>query len=576
MNTDNFVDASTLLINFAPPSLLWTGSNNPQRRFNNVEYNNAFVWSFTTASDQGAGGGVCQLSDVDLKPDSYLFQTNSNDLNEGEIDDFARDGDKIFVLNSEADNGQKIVPIPGIYDWGWEWSSSHSSVADIVPTASFLLDDWMELIRVGDVVNGKTYITSKVLVVVDSLFGALVDTVMAEDTSPAYVFLCDNPWPPIADDGDWHPWIDRVGNCTAGTEPECPDTNFEVFYCRDLGADGTYDDLPTILAGANIRSGSFLDNVSAKELYFLRGQSLNVADLSTSIVVANNAGSVFGESVTVGWVVPAGAHTSNIYWGMSSGSYAESVMVRSDGTNDHDNVECTSANSCNLNGLTNDVNYYINITVTDDSGAESEYFGEEIAIATDQSMPDLIASPINLVGTPLDESVDLSWDSYGDEGVEYRLHYTSNAANALIGVYAQAVDLEDDLGVIVNGLENGTTYYFAIGVVDSGNNEDITDPLELIPFSAPTRLYVTASSTDPQAATLSWNLKEEGVANIRIESTHNASSDFYDIAGYNTSYEVLNLDSGTEFYFNIVSINSNGDESASVRSAEYQTRVIIP
>ncbi len=549
-----------------------------ERTFNDILYDNAYVWSFETAADQGAGGGICQLSDVNLRPDSYLFQTDESDLNENDDEDFARDEDKIFVLESEADNGQKIVPIPGVYSWTYQWISSYAQVADFVAVAS--LPEWMRLVRVGEVVNGKTYISSQVVVAVDNLFGAAAGSVMAEDISPVYVFLCDNPWPPIADNGTWDPWIDELDNCNAALTdpnyPDCPDTNFEAYYCRDLGMDGTYDDLPTILDNATIRRGSFNDNVSAKEVYYFRGEAVNVATIVTGIAVSNNAIATSGESIVIEWTIPASASSSNIYWGRYSSSYTGSAVVRVDGSDNHDNLECIVGGSCILSGLTNDVNYYINITVTDSNGAESEYFGETIASSTDVVIPSFAISPINLTGTSSDEFVDLAWDAYGNENVEYRLHYTSNAGNATAGIYAQTEDLGNDLEVRMQGLENGTTYYFAIGVVDDSGNEATTTPLTLTPFSAPTSLYATASSTDPLVARLSWNLEDAGVSDVRIDWTYKSGSGFHNIGGYATSYEVIGLPQGTVFDFTVISINSALAESVVAGPVEYQTKVIIP
>ncbi|MDO8668894.1 MAG: LamG-like jellyroll fold domain-containing protein [Candidatus Buchananbacteria bacterium] len=70
------------------------------------------------------------------------------------------------------------------------------------------------------------------------------------------IFLCSNPWPAPRS----FPYRDAADNC--GGTP-CPNTNFEVYYCRDNGEEGEADDLPdldtsTIVYGGNPFKKEFL------------------------------------------------------------------------------------------------------------------------------------------------------------------------------------------------------------------------------------------------------------------------------------------------------------------------------
>jgi cysteine-rich repeat protein len=52
-------------------------------------------------------------------------------------------------------------------------------------------------------------------------------------------FICNNPWPSLAD-----VYRDNQGNCTSGI---CRDTHFKLYYCRDAGQENTTDDdLPAL------------------------------------------------------------------------------------------------------------------------------------------------------------------------------------------------------------------------------------------------------------------------------------------------------------------------------------------
>lgn len=92
------------------------------------------------------------------------------------------------------------------------------------------------------------------------------------------------------------------------------------------------------------------------------------------------------------------------------------------------------------------------------------------AFAADSEKPSVVA---NFQGTALDSAVKLTWDaSTDDTGVEgYQVHYGLTPVTKTGEVYDSVVDAGDVLEYTVDGLDNGTTYYFSAIAYDAAANE---------------------------------------------------------------------------------------------------------
>jgi cysteine-rich repeat protein len=89
------------------------------------------------------------------------------------------------------------------------------------------------------------------------------------------VFLCSNPWP----EPDNFPYRDSNSNCGGGA---CPDTNFELYYCRDAGDEGDADDLPSLNTGTVF----YTANASVpfkKEFLLQRGDNDNAVGVRVEV-----------------------------------------------------------------------------------------------------------------------------------------------------------------------------------------------------------------------------------------------------------------------------------------------------
>ncbi len=110
------------------------------------------------------------------------------------------------------------------------------SVTDFDPNSNYS-GEWLNLnsARVG-AIDGQDVLT--VGATQNPPPGLGLASTKAKDVN-IKIFLCSNPWP----DPQNFPYRDSANNC--GATP-CPNTNFEVYYCRDNGVVGEAEDLPSL------------------------------------------------------------------------------------------------------------------------------------------------------------------------------------------------------------------------------------------------------------------------------------------------------------------------------------------
>ncbi|GAG30048.1 unnamed protein product, partial [marine sediment metagenome] len=85
-------------------------------------------------------------------------------------------------------------------------------------------------------------------------------------------------------------------NCGDGDDSCCYDTNYEIYYCRDKGGQGTVDDLPAILSQDTIIRGK-TDEI-LKESYFFREET---PGMTGSEQFLSGLALVQGKAVSLTW-----------------------------------------------------------------------------------------------------------------------------------------------------------------------------------------------------------------------------------------------------------------------------------
>ncbi len=435
--------------------------------FNAIQYDNSRIWSFTTGSE------ICKLTTVKVEPESYLFSTAKNDASDDNITsaafDTVLDRDKAFFAYAYSSNGQPVAPIPGHYDWEWNWNSDNPSVAQVAVLSSGASSTAM--VTAQDKKDASTYIRATANIITDDVNNPSTLGQARSDRATVYVFMCGNPWPPRAANGNWSPWRDSSGNCTVPNSGDCDlDNNFEIYYCRDSGGAGTADDLPSIASSTVIRGKSDPANI-LKEFYFLRDAIPNVA---TSSILAYDQQT--GTTVLAIWALDSRAAGYKLYWGQKSRSYGEPADIDTGGNTDYPQINCFTDTgaapptmNCLVGGLKTGATYYFAYTAYYPTKAESTYSREMSATPTDSTPPMV---PAGLSATASDRDVRLVWIKNSDDTASYRLYYGVNQG----GPYGSVEDLGNVSGVDISGLANNTTYYFTLTAIDAYNNESSTTP----------------------------------------------------------------------------------------------------
>ncbi|MFH1662099.1 MAG: fibronectin type III domain-containing protein, partial [Candidatus Falkowbacteria bacterium] len=161
---------------------------------------------------------------------------------------------------------------------------------------------------------------------------------------------------------------------------------------------------------------------------------------------------VAGGAITADWppVADASVVGYRLYWGTSSGNYS-----------DYQDLGMVLTHT--VGGLTNNVEYYFNLTSYYATMAESEYYGEVSETPQDTESP---AVPVNLVANAGDGQIELSWDANIDDTVGYIVYYGTNTL-----VYGASHDVGNTTSAVITGLTGGEIYYFAVSAYDSYTNE---------------------------------------------------------------------------------------------------------
>ncbi len=497
--------------------------------FNGRAYKNSHIIKFTTLSDQGPASGICTIDRVSVSPASYLFSTSENGLNENDTNfnnvtfDTVSDRDKLVTAQAHSAGGQILQPVTG-YFWDWRFSLSNSAVATVATGSAITnlpANRALVTARTG-VTDGEAKIRAEVNMdrfnaplctgggcsclgtgCSNNCCNAYLGGDRFNNSGDLYVFICNNPWPPVDASGSWSPWLD---NCQGSIGGGCAFYNYKFYYCRDAGAAGTLDDLPAIINQAVIRGASSNLTCSAdrtpcpagsisnttrcgpdqngdgqldglciwdvlKESYFFRastpsaGELLSVTDQMT------------GGKVKVSWRSDAQllngfsqVYSYKIYY-LTSGrgamlfkevKPADLVGTQTACTLSGGVYNCSSV----VGGLSNNVPYVFKVSVISVARAESQLSAEKSVTPTDKTAP---AVPRGLGGTVVaSTTLRFSWLANTDDAIKYRLYRGVSA-----GQYGESFDSQSGVTSLSFpvGRFTGEENYFTLSALDAAGNE---------------------------------------------------------------------------------------------------------
>jgi len=547
--------------------------------FNGKTYTNSHVWTFKTMDSKSENEGVCTVKDVTIDPDSYLYKTNIDDLAENDADpadrtfDTAYDIDKVFLSKALSKDGQVLVPVKG-YSWNWNWLIDNPRVANISSAPDHIFSNSTpesdrQLIRANDkITDGETFAKAAVNFDDKNTVGQKSGSVSGK--ANIWVFICDNPWPAIKN-GLWAPWIDKGAEefCNAGKTgagASCQNTNYELYYCRDSGAEGTADDLPVINADSIFRRDP--DTKILKEVYYLRGQlPAGGYDLFGLSGTTDSA----GEKVALHWSRQAYVGGYKVYYGINSGDYIfnKTLDAIESGDPADKQVICTAA-GCDyvVSALTNGQTYYFAVTsYSKETSAESAYSSEISAKAEDKVGPGNVKDSeikTTLSSNQVKLEYTLATDAVSSE-VFYKAVADKDSCNGAIvfGGSVKSTQKDGKGTATVKSLTNGSRYCFGVVAYDSSINPSATTTLTAVPFSNLSNLK--AESAETGKARLSWGAAK-GIAEYDVYQKKDGDADYArvreDLPSDYTYYNLDSLENEKKYYFKVSPKNIDGVDSA--------------
>jgi len=178
--------------------------------------------------------------------------------------------------------------------------------------------------------------------------------------------------------------------------------------------------------------------------------------------------------------------------------------------------------------------------------------------------PVLPDAPLNLAAVAGDQQVSLSWSAASPNVTTYNVKYATSAG----GPYTTLVPPVAGLGVTVNNLVNGTTYYFKVSANNAaGEGPDSTAPVSATPTATPTPPSIPANLmavAGDQQVTLSWDPSSPGVLAYNVKFATSPTGPFNPAgAPSGTTFTHSGLINGTTYYYKVSAVNSYAESGDS-------------
>jgi len=252
--------------------------------------------------------------------------------------------------------------------------------------------------------------------------------------------------------------------------------------------------------------------------------------------------------VTITWDNVTGATSYNLYYSTLEG-VTKVTGDRLKGV----------GNPYRFTGLVNGTTYHFVVTAVNPAG-EGPISSEVSSTPTPSPPP----APKNVVPNPGHGAITISWDNV--TGVtSYNIYYdsatpvTKSTADNVIGATSPKV---------INGLINGTTYYFAVTSVNANGESVFSGEVSATPTPPPpppAKPTGVTAMAGPGQATISWS-PVAGASSYNLYRATTAGVDKatgFQIPNVASPRVVDSLSAGTKYYFVVTAENGNGESPES-------------
>jgi len=194
-------------------------------------------------------------------------------------------------------------------------------------------------------------------------------------------------------------------------------------------------------------------------------------------------------AVDLSWQSVSGATGYKVHYGTSSQSYGTPIDVG-------------NVTSYEVPGLTNGIEYFFVVTAYD--GGEESDQSNELSATPNLAAP---SAPVLDSATTGDGSVTLVWQTAAG-ATSYKVYHGTSA-----GSYDTTIPLGDVLTYEVSGLQNGTTYYFAVTALNAGEESSVSNERSATP-EAPEPPVVGGAVTNTLTRDAWYNVPGTSVNNL--------------------------------------------------------------
>jgi fibronectin type 3 domain-containing protein len=276
--------------------------------------------------------------------------------------------------------------------------------------------------------------------------------------------------------------------------------------------------------------------------------SADIAALAAPIQTTGLAATGGSGQIALAWDATAGATSYTLGRAATDGGAYTTVAAGLTGTSHTDT------------GLADGTTYYYVVTPANASGDGAN--SAEVAVAT------VPAAPGNVTATAGNGQATLDWSaSTGATG------YSVLRATSPNGSYTTVASGLAGTSYTDTGLDNGTTYYYAIAATNgSGSSANSSQVSALTAPAAPAGLAATA---DNAQVSLQWNAST-GAASYSVLRSTTSGSGYASVASNvtGTTYTDTGLTNGTAYYYVIIATNTGGTSANSSEASA--TPVALP
>ena len=293
-------------------------------------------------------------------------------------------------------------------------------------------------------------------------------------------------------------------------------------------------------------------SASSTNFTFTTSSPVTPAPLISSVAVS----SVNGSSATITWITDQQSN-SLVDYGTTT-SYTLSAT----------NASYVTSHSITLSGLTPGVTYNFSVVSANSGGISSISPNATFSTPAASSGTAPYVGYIAFWGIT-NSGVTISWST--DMPANTQLAYGTTPSLGQITPIQPA--LTNSHGVVLTGLNSGTTYYFVAQSTASSGPTGVSSTYSFTTGGTPAAASpvisaVNSTSITQSSATITWTTDQPSSSQVTFRASNNNSpSSVLDPTLVTThSISVINLAAGTSYMFSVVSVNSSG---VSTSSASY-------